>query len=287
MTHLPRPELPLGARLLVAPFLAIALLSTFTGAAAARVQREDGQDQRSKPPAPTVGYDISYPQCGNRYPANPAFAIVGVNRGIVFKANPCLGEGTAGGSQLEWAGIDAQLYANTGNPGPQLSSHWPHDQTTPRECATAARPDPDTADCAYDYGWNAATDSYATAVAAYVSLGWAPQGATRTPVDNHWWLDVETANSWRDDVSLNVAALHGAVDYLTSVGAASVGIYSSPRMWGEVAGGASDFAGLPSWVAGASTLKGARNGCAGPGLTGGTVQLTQYLSSGFDADYSC
>src|SRR2546429_640793 len=176
MTHLPRPELPFAARLIVAPFLAIALLSTFTGAATAHVQREDGQDQRSKTPTP-------------------------------------------------------------------------------------AKPDPDSADCAYDYGWNAAADSYATAVVAYVSLGWAPQGATRTPIDNHWWLDVETANSWRDDTSLNVAALQGAVDYLTSVDVASVGIYSSPRMWSQVAGGALDFADLSSWVAGASTLKGARNAC--------------------------
>ena len=147
-------------------------------------------------------------------------------------------------------------------------------------------PDADTADCAYDYGWNAAADSYANAVAAYVSLGWAPPDSTRTPVANHWWLDVETANSWREDPSLNVAALQGAVDYLASVGAASVGIYSAPRMWSQVAGGSSAFADLPSWVAGASTLNGARNGCGGPGLTGGTIQLTQYLS-GFDADYPC
>jgi hypothetical protein len=40
-------------------------------------------------------------------------------------------------------------------------------------------------------------------------------------------------------------------------------------------------------VAGASTLKGARNSCSGPGLTGGAIQLTQYLSNGFDADHPC
>ena len=38
---------------------------------------------------------------------------------------------------------------------------------------------------------------YATAVRAYIALGWAAPGSTRTPVDNHWWLDVETANSLR------------------------------------------------------------------------------------------
>jgi hypothetical protein len=286
MTHVPRPELPLGARLLIAPLLAVALLSTFAGSAAARIERTDGHDARSKPAPPTIGYDISYPQCGGPYPANPAFGIVGVNRGIVFSANPCLGAGPDA-SQLAWAGPNAQLYANTGNPGPQLSTHWPSGQTTPRECATAAKPDPDTVDCAYDYGWNAAADSYAKAVAAYVSLGWADPGSTRTPVGNHWWLDVETANSWRDDQSLNVAALEGAVDYLQSAGAASVGIYSSPRMWYQVVGGSAAFASLPSWVAGASTLKGATNGCGGPGLTGGAIQLTQYIRKIFDADHPC
>jgi hypothetical protein len=69
--------------------------------------------------APTTrGYDISWPQCGNAYPANPAFGIVGVNRGIVFSANPCLS------SEIQWGGgTKAQLYANTANPGPALSSH--------------------------------------------------------------------------------------------------------------------------------------------------------------------
>jgi len=35
MTQVPRPELPLGARLLIAPILSAALLSTLAGAAAA------------------------------------------------------------------------------------------------------------------------------------------------------------------------------------------------------------------------------------------------------------
>jgi len=236
-----------------------------------------------KTKAQPIGYDISYPQCGRPFPANPAFGIVGVNRGIVFSANPCLGTG-AGASQLAWAGPHAELYANTGNPGPELSSRWPTGQQTPRVCSAQ---NPDSANCAYDYGWNAAADSYATAVLAYISLGWAAQGSTRTPVANRWWLDVETANSWRGNTALNIAALQGAVAYLESVGAASVGFYSAPAMWRTITGDTSAFADHPTWVAGASTLKGARARCSGDGFTRGGVVLAQYFRNGFDADYRC
>ena len=232
---------------------------------------------------PTVGYDISYPQCGSPFPRDPAFGIVGVNRGIVFSANPCLGAGS-GSSELAWAGLHAGLYANTGNPGPQLSSHWPAGQNSPRVCAAAQ---PDTADCAYDYGWNAAADAYATAVSAYISLGWAEPGATRTPVANSWWLDVETANSWRTNTALNVAALQGGADYLRSVGAASVGFYSTSTMWSQITGSATAFAAYGSWVAGASTLRAAKARCGGSGFTGGGVELSQYPKNGFDANYPC
>jgi hypothetical protein len=60
-------------------------------------------------------------------PRVSSFGIVGVNDGIVYSANPCLGTG-AGASELAWAerhdGIGgAILYANTADPGPALSSH--------------------------------------------------------------------------------------------------------------------------------------------------------------------
>src|SRR5262249_6473978 len=137
----------------------------------------------AKPAAKPVqarGYDISWPQCGSTLPSNPAFGIVGVNKGIMFSANPCLA------SEIRWAGGRAgaasQLSATTGTPGPSLSSHWPKGQTSPRFCDAN---NPDTADCAFDYGWNAAADSYADAIAAYTSLGLAGK-----PADTTWWLDV-------------------------------------------------------------------------------------------------
>jgi hypothetical protein len=267
----------------IAPMLAVVLLTLSAGAALGRSPEvPDGAGVRA-----LTGYDISYPQCGSSYPRDVAFGIVGVTRGIVFSANPCLGAGATGASQLAWAGPSAGLYMNTGNPGPTLSSHWPIGQTSPRACATASSPGTDTANCAYDYGWNSAANAYATAVKAYVSLGWAPSGSTRTPVANRWWLDVETANSWRTDVSLNVAALSGAADYLKSVGAASVGFYSAGTMWNQITGGTTTFHAYPSWVAGASALHGAKANCTLPAFTGGSVAFAQYFTGGFDADYPC
>jgi hypothetical protein len=234
----------------------------------------------------TVGYDISYPQCNSTFPSTPAFGIVGVNDGKPYSPNPCVGTGD-GPSQLQWAGMNAQLYANTADPGPALSTHWPNGQTSPQQCNTASNPGSDTAECAYDYGWNAAVDSYQDAVSAYVSLGWAQAGSTRTPVSNAWWLDVESANSWTSNTTFNVDELQGEVDYLKSVGAASVGFYATQSDWQSITGSTSSFAAYKSWIPGASTLSQAQANCAGGGITGGGVALAQYPSGGFDADYQC
>jgi hypothetical protein len=226
----------------------------------------------------TRGYDISWPQCGGAYPANPAFGIVGVNRGIVFSENPCLT------SQIVWGGgIATELYVNTANPGPALSSFWPVGQTEPRFCDPA---NPDTADCAYDYGWNAAAHSWATALAAYAELGVAA-----SPAATAWWLDVETSNSWREEafaLSFNVAALQGQVDYLLSVGVTKLGFYSTTVQWGEITGATTAFSGYPSWGAGAPNERVAKSHCQStPGFTGGRLAMVQYPWGGFDADVRC
>jgi len=226
--------------------------------------------------APTTrGYDISWPQCGSAYPTNSAFGIVGVNEGIVFSANPCLA------SEVTWAGgAKAQLYANTGNPGPALSSHWPSGQASPRWCDPAST---DTADCAFDYGYNAAQDSFADAVAAF-----SANRLTGSPAASAWWLDVETSNSWRSNVSLNVAALQGEAYYFTSVArVAKLGIYSTQYQWNQITGGSKAFAANRGWVAGVGSQKNALSHCGGAGFTGGGVELAQYAFSGFDADLIC
>jgi hypothetical protein len=266
---------PMPSRLLIrsSAALMVLLLLAFlgTGQAAAASAGAAGSAAAAKT---ARGYDVSYPQCGAALPSKPAFGIVGVNKGIVFSANPCLA------SEITWAGgTRAQLYANTGNPGPALSSHWPSGQTTPRVCDAA---NPDTANCAYDYGWNAAADSFADAVAAWSSLRLAGSPAAST-----WWFDVETSNSWRTTVSLNVAALQGELAGLRSKGVSAVGFYSSAYQWGVITGSTTVFSADPSWIAGASSQRNAQSRCTGAAFTGGRVALVQYPASGFDADVAC
>jgi hypothetical protein len=242
-------------------------------------------------PTAQVGLDVSYPQCGQPlHPIGP-FAVVGVNNGRPFGANPCLA-GAAGASELLWAGIGAELYANTADPGPTLSSHWPNGQLEPRACNTAGSPGADTPTCAYDYGWNAAQDGYRDAVGAYIALGWAPAGATQTPVANVWWLDVETANSWEANTQNNVAELQGEYDYLKSAGAASVGFYAPTNDWHTITGSTGTFASAPAWVPGASSQTDAQARCSNPGVNGGPALIAQFSAAGFTAaggttDLSC
>ena len=98
---------------------------------------------------------------------------------------------------------------------------------------------------------------------------------------------METGNSWRSDVTLNVAALQGAVAYLESAGAASIGFYSTQQQWNQITGGTAAFSAYPTWVAGATTARQARNNCGGSAFTGQVVSLAQYVAKRFDADLRC
>jgi len=235
----------------------------------------------AKSAAATTGYDVSFPQCTARLPSRPGFAIVGVNDGRAFTANPCLA------SEYAWATTSTatnephvSFYANTGNPGPVAApTHWPPAGTkTPRACDGSW-----SESCAYDYGWNAAQDSFQDATAAHVVQ----------PADAPWWLDVETANSWSNDTGTNRATLQGAIVALKAAGVGSIGIYSTASMWSEITGAVSPdspfnnpFRALPNWVPGARSAKDAPNLCSRT-FTGGPVKFVQYPTSGLDGDYAC
>jgi hypothetical protein len=247
-----------------------------------------------------AGYDIGYPQCGQALPVSPAFGVVGVNNGIVFSANPCLGSGAS--SELAWAeratNQAPSFYANTANPGPAYSSHWPVGQTSPQPCAADA---PNAPGCSYDYGWNAARDSFNDAVNAELQLHGSGFDGAGAAAQARWWLDVETSNSWETLESAygqtssakenDTQALLGAVAALRSVAVSSVGVYSTGYQWTQVTGGTattgSRFVANPSWVAGSSSATAAQRLCGTTGFTGGTVTLAQYPRGGFDGDLAC
>lgn len=243
---------------------------------------------------PPVGNDVSFPQCGETLPTGQAFAVVGVNNGRANTTNPCLRE------QLAWArgsvGGTAQprvaLYVNTANPG-HAGSWWPRSNFYP-EASSVPVANPygiclggnDVA-CAFMYGYAKAYDN-------------ATIRGVPNPASFFWWLDVETMNSWEPDVVANRAVLEGMTHYLQDVlRAEGVGIYSTAYQWTLIAGGVgpvtsptlipspSSLNGLPSWVAGATTLRGALALCASTPLTGGEITMAQFVSGDLDYDVAC
>lgn len=229
-----------------------------------------------------AAYDISYPQCGTTLPPPAEASIIGVNDGIVYSANPCLRNEASWGTSH-----GLQLYANTADPGQAYSSYWPTGQTTPKTCTTT---DPNSAECSYDYGYNAALNSFQDAQDAL--------GTTINPATVTWWLDVETGNSWETletaygqtahSQANDTAALQGEVAGLQSKKVTEVGFYSTSHQWDQITGGTgSTFRTNQAWLAGYSTQQQAQTGCGDAAFMGGTVTYTQYPSGGIDADFPC
>ena len=232
--------------------------------------------------APGPGNDVSWPQCGKALPKGQTFGIVGVNNGLANTTNPCLG------TQLTWAGTAkggtgqplVALYVNTANPGAS-GSWWPASNTYGG--TTVANPYGECtagsygAACSYMYGYAKANDD-------------ATIRGVSNPASYLWWLDVETGNSWSSETLANRADLEGMAAYFASIGARA-GLYSTRSQWDQIVGAvpsASNLYTLPSWLAGARSLAGAKRNCADAALTGGgKVTLTQYVSGGFDYDHSC
>jgi hypothetical protein len=225
-------------------------------------------------PAGSTGYDISWPQCPSNFPAGGAFGIVGVTNGLAFSANPCLGGEYAWASSRPYT---AGLYINTGNPE-TASSNWPgRAGVGPRPCSTANLSDPSNVDCAYNYGWNAATDALNV---ASTNIGAAARSLP-------WWLDVELGNSWNGTLAANSSTIQGYIDYQSSQSTGTVGIYSTGYQWGQITGGYA-VPSAPDWLAGASSVSEAASLCApANSFSGGPVQLVQYPNGGFDGNYVC
>jgi hypothetical protein len=239
-----------------------------------------------------VGHDVSFPQCGDPLPDDPAFAVVGVNGGLATRPNPCLAE------QLAWAAEETtgavaaqprlQLYVNTANPGQvrhQVTT-WPARGRTPYGRCQGNN----SRACSWQYGWERA----AVTVTEFFVPAAEAADVDPDPGEHTWWLDVETTNTWQTGSAparaRNRAALEGMVARLAATGA-EVGLYSTGRQWRRIAGVVSEDSPLhhlDSWLAGATSLTGARVTCrCDPLVDGGDVVLAQYVVGGLDHDHSC
>ncbi len=234
---------------------------------------------------PSLGYDISYPQCSGAYPPNQMFGIVGVNGGYARNANPCLVD------EINWAREapgqrdpdqpPLSLYLLTGNPGTQVDV-WPKGGRTARygSCNGLL-----TNSCSYLYGEQRAAYSY----------GLVARHDKHTAKTAPWWLDVELEESWAGTYALNIAALQGYLAGLKRAGAAGpIGIYSTAAQWGQLTGLTAHTTTrtlgtkLRDWIAGTTlTLTDARQNCRNGDFTGRAPTLAQYQIGGFDADLRC
>jgi hypothetical protein len=178
-------------------------------------------------------------------------------------------------------GVPVSFYLNVNAP---RSSDDPAAQNGPKAPCTPG----DDACAHYNYGWSTAHDAYDYATQTLGAL--ATAGVPQT-----WWLDVETANYWATDPSLNDQVIQGAIDFLQGVtstnldhraGAVTVGVYSIPSMWSRIAG--ADFQpGVPAWIVGPHQLGGGARLCSDTSFTGGPVWLVQSVIAGNDWDYAC
>lgn len=231
--------------------------------------------------ASAIGYDVSY--ATHAYPAtNFGFGIVGVTRGKAFVHNPRFA------SEYAWARFGSvtapTVYMNLNAPyGSTVAGHI----GTPKLCLGRAATSTEPTACeGYNYGYNAAKDAFS----------YAKSASAESAV---WWLDIEEANSWSEDATVNGATIQGAIDFLNAQGV-RVGIYSMPYMWRAIAG--RDFVpaqalrgqavATPIWLpVGIKSLVGAINTCVtGTSfIAGSPIWLIQYVADAkaIDQNLAC
>jgi hypothetical protein len=206
------------------------------------------------------GYDISWPQCGDKPPGVGTFAVLGVNGGAPFSGNICLQEQYLDAPRS----APPSLYLNTGY------------EDVYRYLVTS--------NCRNLAGSVSGTNDERTAWAigcseAETSINYAyALGASSISM---WWLDVEILNQWSDDRALNRFTLQGMVTRLTQTGL-PVGIYSSEAMWFIITGTLAAPGNLSAeWNAAGS--------CFDPfsPLTQMPVWLGQHVYNHLDHDSAC
>jgi hypothetical protein len=219
----------------------------------------------ANPYSGTLGFDISYPQCGQPTTPSGAFAIVGVNGGRPFTANSCFATEFANAAAAVGGAAKVSVYMNLSAPVGKTATH---NTSGPQLCGPG-----DKVCQAHNYGWNAAAYAYQQANAN----GYARSAGGQATI---WWLDIETANSWTGRTDVNRGSIQGATDYL-SAQVLTVGIYSAPSMWNSITGSWSNN-GHSVWFAGNGSTT-----CSVASFTGGPLWLVQHSSGTTNGDQGC
>jgi hypothetical protein len=206
----------------------------------------------------TIVPDLSWPNCAVATAGGPSSGIIGVDGGLDFHPNPCLSSETK-------LFTSYALYLNTGYPGPAYAEKY---ADSPLACNQT-----DYLCLAYNYGYHAAE----------YSIGYAN---TQSAHSFMWWLDVETSNSWTNNVLQNQAALTGMIAAIKKdTLLPNIGFYSYPGQWNLITGDWHN--GYPVWVATGSTSPAlAISFCSDENFTGGSTWLSQYTPN-LDQNYIC
>jgi hypothetical protein len=202
-----------------------------------------------------LGYDLSYPNCVHARPTTKAFAIVGVNGGKAFTFNSCLGR------ESGWyPGTPSAFYLNTG-----------YELGFRRLIVAACRRSGSVRRGSIAEAYAIGCSEAASSVQHVTRVGLASPAV--------WWLDVETANSWSPNHTINTAVVRGIIDFLSRLTPSpTIGIYSRPRWWREITAGWRTE--TPEWVPSSTTF------CPPP-FSVGPVWLHQTGGAGIDLDKAC
>ena len=229
------------------------------------------------------GHDISWPQCRpdgtSSHPTDGGFAVIGLNNGRPFTANPCFAD------EWSWAGTlpgHGAVYLNVNAAG-SADPAW--DDPGPASCdaRTPVLADADPG-CGYNWGWH--LGSY--------SIARLPGGTSKPQV----FLDVEGNRQsggrpiWQASQGVNAGVIKGLSDRLRAAGL-RIGAYSNPLDWARIAGSPVD-ARLQNWWFQHPSVDTAEldSYCgAGGSFSGGPVVLRQYQTPGespiFDHNHPC